>query len=149
MRLACKKCHTILTNDLYQVKDFVRDPVVVDDIPNESSEEYINFPAYNGDTEPSPRYSIKKGTFALLKHANPHVLQFEKNKKNVNNMIVSPEDIIDQSQLAFVSGWGCCGNSYMDFKCPSCSAFLGYQHLDCYEDKHVRFYDKEVTRRYS
>lgn len=148
MRLACKKCNTILTNDLYQVKDFVRDPVVVDDIPSESSEEYINFPAYNGDNEPSPRYSIKKGTFALLKHANPRMLQFNQYRNSKNNIFVSPEDILDQTQLTFVSGWGCCGNSYMDFNCPSCRAFLGYQHLDCYEDKHVRFYDKKVARQY-
>lgn len=148
MRLACKKCNTILTNDLYPVKDFVKDPVIVNEIPVDGSVIVAARFEEGCEYDPNPTYSIKKGTFALLKHANPYMLQFNQYRNSKNNIFVSPEDIIDQAQLAFVSGWGCCGNSYMDFKCPSCSAFLGYQHLDCYDSKHIRFYDKNVTRQY-
>lgn len=148
MRLTCRQCETILTKDLYQVKDFVKDPIIKDTNITDNASVIVISSNPADEYEERPTYSMKKGTFALLKHANPNMLQFEKNKKNANNFFVAPEDVLDQIQLVFKQGWGCCGNSYRDFKCPLCRSFLGYQHLDCYESKHVHFYHKHVVRHY-
>jgi hypothetical protein len=46
--------------------------------------------------------------------------------------------LLDQEQVKFIEGWGCCGNSSKEILC-SCGLEVGVQKLDCYEDKTLRF----------
>ena len=54
-----------------------------------------------------------------------------------DNFRVHPASVLDQNQLKFKSGWGCCGNSSVDFKCFACDTPIGTQQLDCWESKSV------------
>ena len=55
--------------------------------------------------------------------------------------------LLDQEQLKFIEGWGCCGNSGKEIFC-SCGIEVGVQKLDCYEDKTLRFDLDKVEEYY-
>jgi hypothetical protein len=61
--------------------------------------------------------------------------------------ITNPSSYLEQDQLKFVRGWGCCGNSGHPLTC-SCSSEVGSQYLDCYESKNLHFYIDKVEERH-
>jgi hypothetical protein len=61
---------------------------------------------------------------------------------------VYPGNVVDQKQLEFVPGHGCCGNSGMPFFC-GCGAEIGQQQLDCYENRSVIFGFNRVELRHN
>lgn len=61
--------------------------------------------------------------------------------------ITNPSSYLDQDQLKFVEGCGCCGNSYIPLTC-SCGSEVGVQYLDCYESKTLHFYTNKVEERH-
>lgn len=61
---------------------------------------------------------------------------------------ISVEDYLPEIP-SFRSGWGCCNWSFgYDTDCPSCGKLIGGLYLDCYEDKSVCLFKKEVVRKY-
>ena len=52
------------------------------------------------------------------------------------NFRVHPDATVDQEQLKYKSGNGCCGNYGKPYKC-SCGTTIGEQHLDCWQSKSV------------
>jgi len=133
MYLMCKKCETPLTADLY---------------PNRKWQKTLKYPEASIDQNEKIEYdySIKKGTYVLLKHAFKNLDYYSDLEKTF--ILVSQHDILDQSQLVFESGNGCCGNSWVEFICPCCKTQVADQFLDCYEDKHIRFNSTTIIRQY-
>ena len=127
MKLSCK-CGTILTNDLYVSKQWE----VWDKVDDYGSE---------GNTKHYMR--VKKGSF-LLASQQFRGWGFKKNEC----FCVSPDDLFDQQQLEYASGYGCCGNHWKSYNCPSCGVEAGQQYLDCYDDLHVSFPENKVERVY-
>lgn len=123
MKLACKKCNTINTKDLYPVKYWKK--VIKDD-----NEEFY----------------LPDGSFCIYKNLYGKSSYFIHDYSN--DFLVPPSSILDQSQLMFVRGWGCCGNSGVDLKCFCCEQVIGVQYLDCYETKHIQLLDKKIFRIY-
>lgn len=125
MRFICKKCSQILTNDLYSTKK-------LNVIKSLSSSMYTQ----------QEESIIFKGSYYYDNHQLKHYKYVKEGYR------INPSDIIDQHQLKFVSGSGCCGNSYIPFYCPYCAEHVGNQYLDCYEDKFVSFIDNKITFLY-
>jgi hypothetical protein len=61
--------------------------------------------------------------------------------------VINPLAFIDQFQLEYVDGQGCCGNSYTPVMCE-CWAEVGRQHLDCYESKVLKLDLNKVEEYY-
>lgn len=126
MRFICKKCSQILTNDLYPTKK-------------------LNIP----ESLPNSMYTQQEESVIFKGSYYFHNRQLKHHKYAKENYRLNPSDIIDQHQLKFVYGNGCCGNSYAPFYCPYCSENIGNQYLDCYEDKFVSFFDNKITFLYN
>jgi hypothetical protein len=76
------------------------------------------------------------------------IFWYRRKKKNDKNYFleVNPIAVLDQTQLVFRQGNGCCGNSGISFYC-ACGTDIGKQRLDCHESKIVAFdYDKVEQR---
>lgn len=132
MKITCK-CGCVLTKDLYETKKWKVDIAYAKNEDDEYTE-------YN--------YEIEQGTF--IQDKTRYICFFGKLQKRSSptSYLTSKYDIIDQEQLKFRKGFGCCGNSYTPFYCPECKKEIGEQNLDCYQSKVVNLYMKETIRKY-
>ena len=78
-----------------------------------------------------------------------NMLWYKRKYKNDSNYFfeVNPAAVLDQKQLVFKEGQGCCGNSWVSYYC-SCGVDVGTQRLDCHENKTVNFDCDKVEQRY-
>lgn len=121
MKLICK-CGKTLTKDLYHTKKWH---------VAESCEDY----GMAGMVE------IKEGSFQLSKQQRYRWFFMP------SHYLVNPNDLVSKEQLEFKSGQGCCGNHFTEYNCE-CNTKIGYQFLDCYDDKHVILFEDKVIRKY-
>lgn len=138
MKLSCK-CGNILTNDLYPTKKWEK--VVTETVVEEGSYNYGGVEV--GDVLTHVDFQVRKGSFLL---ASQQFRSFY--NRDENAFLVSPLDLFDQEQLKYQRGYGCCGNHWKSYNCPSCGTQVGEQKLDCYDDKHVSFDFSKVVRVY-
>lgn len=137
MFLTCRKCDNKITDDLYQSRDW-------ESYKYELPEDY---PASDDDDITIDlEYRVRQGTFMLYRHANKHYKKIPSIKPN--DYMINPDNLLCKEQLAFKSGNGCCGNSWVEFFCPCCQTEIGEQCLDCWQNKHVRFFETKVNRSY-
>lgn len=130
MIITCK-CGCFLTQDLVPAKKWIKVEDKIYLFPPTDTESQDN-------SNRSSRFIIRRGFY----------LEGKNRRKKVINYQVNPSDVIDQTQLKYVSGWGCCGNSYKPFCCTNCLKEVGYQFLDCYEAHHIEFDNNKINRFY-
>lgn len=124
MIIKCNKCLTPLTTDLYPTKHWI----TVFDIDT-GGYCYIQEGTFvNGD--------LSKGHWGHRYTKSIKSREIYINPKNY--LLPIPE---------FKEGLGCCNISGLRAVC-SCGNELGYLNLDCWQDKHVGFYETSVTRSY-
>lgn len=118
MYLACRRCLTVNTTDLYPIKRLYK-----------SEEEH----------------TVYKGSFSLYKHImwmSSHTLEY------ASDFIIHPDNFLDALQLQYTRGWGCCGNYGKPLLCICCDSVIGDQYLDCMGTKHLHLNRNKVVRKY-
>lgn len=122
MILTCNKCGHKLTKELYPERKNCLEP----DYPSETmyGDEYQT-------------WSFKTGCFNYGEYYG-FGMSYDVATDSCTGVTLKP----------YQSGWGCCGNSYVDFTCGNCDTVLGHEHNDCYEPKMLAFNHKKVKRWY-
>jgi len=137
MKIACK-CGCILTKDLYETKKWkINLAIIPIDNTSMDNKEYTEY-----------NFEIKPGTF--IQDRSRYISFFGKLQKRSSptSYLINKSDMIDQAQLKYRKGFGCCGNAFTEFHCPECKKEVGEQNLDCYQSKAVSLYIKETIRKY-
>jgi hypothetical protein len=137
IKIKCK-CSKILTEDLRPMKKMGRRPHRY--TGNEGKMELF-YPKGTFHIQKKDKYSWGyeesgiKGHYSVI-----HVKE---------RIIVSVESILQNVIPIFKDGYGCCNYSMgHELKC-SCGVHVGDMHLDCYEDKVIKFCTKNTIRFYS
>lgn len=165
MKLKCRHCNKVLTDDLYPVNkhEYLTSS-------NKSSDK-----GYSKDVEIltpggescDPPYIVRdyiqpkfnKGIFVILPHeAYYNKIDYKEDmgsRRNYTRMIHTPKRILVSGKSViqgvvppFKSGHGCCGYSMGEELTCECGKIIAQMHLDCYEDGTVDFIDSEVIRVY-
>lgn len=100
-----------------------------------------------------PKYEQKNGFFYISKRVSKENNKWDDEKpaqilpvipKTIN---VSLHDILLPIPI-MPDGYGCCDwSSGANFNCV-CGKTIGQMYLDCYEDKSLSFYEKDIIRKY-
>lgn len=126
VKLSCNCGCELVTNDLYPTKDW---ECYHDSGPNVDNEEY-----YWRDR----RYQVKKGSCIIER----------KDFWGDRVIRVNPNDTLKDWIPPFKQGWGCCDYHGLELKCPKCNTTVATADLDCWMDRNVKFFEKNVTRVY-
>lgn len=134
MKLSCIKCGNGLTKDLYPTKKWKT--TVFRDTAETMDGETVEYSHWE--------FEVRPGSFLLSRQQWGPVAK----RLYPESILVSKHDIIDQEQLKYRKGRGCCGNAWTDFVCSCCGEKLGEQNLDCYQEKRVELHTRKVVRKY-
>lgn len=148
MKLACKKCHKTLTDDLFQLKLKFNSKGYI-----KNAWENVAPPIEDPEDLYFDDYKMKPGMFFIDRRIpayNPRQFVHVGNarKKEPIQYTVSEKSILGGVIPPFKRGYGCCNYSMGEPLSCECGTILGSMHLDCYELGLVNLFSSAVDRVY-
>lgn len=134
MKYSCRKCHHVLTKDLYPSKKLTDVSTTFPAKP-----ELGDFDEYTIE-----QYDVTEGSVYTRKprywFAPKAKTEIFINTKDANGCLLRP----------FITGNGCCANWGIPVECNNCYAEVGVENVDCHVTvRHVKLYPNMVYRDFS